>query len=134
MEGRTRILIADDDAAARAYIRNLLAMKEEWSCAEAADGAEAVELAKKSCPDLAILDIQMPRVNGIQAAKEILQYCPNAIVLTDSLHDVSLFAPLLKDVGVKAFIPKTRIGTDLVPTVEAVLSGETRFPASVFAL
>lgn len=132
MAERKRILIADDNETARALIRNLLAEIEEWTvCAEAANGAEAIESARKSCPDLAILDIQMPRVNGIQAAKEILRYCPNAIVLTDSLHDVNLFVPLLKDIGVRAFIPKTSIGTDLIPTVEAVLSGKTTFLPSV---
>lgn len=132
MAERARILFADDNEMLRAHIRDLICAKEEWTvCAETANGAEAIESARESCPDLAILDIQMPRVNGIEAAKEILRYCPNAIVLTDSMHDVNLFVPLLKDIRVKAFIPKTHIGTDLVPTVEAVLSGKTTFLPSV---
>ena len=99
--------------------------------AEAADGEEAVELAKKSCPDLAILDIQMPRKNGIEAAKEILRQCPTTIILSDSLHDVNFFADKLQEVGVKGFVFKPRMDRDLIPTVEAVLNGETRFPPSV---
>jgi DNA-binding NarL/FixJ family response regulator len=124
-----QILVADDHETARLLIKTLLSRRPDWKvCAEAADGQEAVELAKKSCPDLAILDIQMPRLNGIEAAKEILQYCPSTIIVSDSLHDASLFAEKLQDIGVKGFVYKPRMSTDLVPTVEAVLNGGTRFP------
>ena len=127
-----QILVADDHQTARLLIRTLLSQRPEWKiCAEAADGQEAVEIAKKSCPDLAILDIQMPRLNGIEAAREILRYCPSTIILSDSLHDVSLLAGILQDTGVKGFVYKPRMEKDLVPTVEAVLKGETRFPPSV---
>jgi DNA-binding NarL/FixJ family response regulator len=96
----TRILVADDHETARLLIRTLLSKKPEWEVyAEAADGEEAVELAKKSCPDLAILDIQMPRKNGIEAAKEILRQCPTTIILSDSLHDVNFFADKLPSVS-----------------------------------
>jgi DNA-binding NarL/FixJ family response regulator len=127
----TRILVADDHETSRLLIRTLLSKKPEWKVyAEAADGEEAVELTKKSCPDLAILDIQMPRKNGIEAAKEILQECPSTIILSDSLHDVNFFAETLQQVGVKGFVYKPRMDRDLIPTVEAVLKGETRFPPS----
>jgi DNA-binding NarL/FixJ family response regulator len=126
-----QILVADDHETARLLIRTLLSHRPHWKvCAEAADGQEAVELAKKSCPDLAILDIQMPRLNGIEAAREILRYCPSTIIVSDSLHDASLFAGKLQDIGVKGFVYKPRMSTDLVPTVEAVLNGGTRFPPS----
>ena len=124
-----KILVADDHEAVRLLIRKVLSTRPEWKvCAEAVDGLEAVEISKKECPDLAILDIQMPRLNGIQAAKQILQYCPNTIILSESMHDASLFAGVLKESGVKGFVYKPRLETDLVPTVEAVLKGETRFP------
>jgi DNA-binding NarL/FixJ family response regulator len=127
-----QILVADDHGTVRLLIRTLLSQRPEWKiCAEAADGQEAVEIAKKSCPDLAILDVQMPRLNGIEAAKEILRYCPSTIILSDSLHDVSLFAGILQDTGIKGFVYKPRMERDLVPTVEAVLNGETRFPPAV---
>jgi two-component system response regulator NreC len=128
----TRILVADDHETSRLLIRTLLSKKPEWKVyAEAADGEEAVELAKKSCPDLAILDIQMPRKNGIEAAKEILRECPSTIILSDSLHDVNFFAETLQEVGVKGFVFKPRMDRDLIPTVEAVLKGQTCFPPSV---
>lgn len=128
MPRQTLILVADDHEAARVQIRILLSVKPEWTiCAEAADGQEAVDIARKACPDPAILDIQMPRLNGIEAAREILRYCPNTIILSDSLHDVELVSRELKEAGVRGFVQKVRIGTDLIPTVEAVLNGKTCF-------
>lgn len=128
MSKALKILVADDQEAVRSLIRRILAKMPEWTIsAEVADGQEAVELAKKDCPDLAILDIQMPRLNGIQAAEGILQYCPNAIILSDSMHDATLFSRELQNVGIKGFVCKPRIAQDLVPAVEAVINGETSF-------
>jgi DNA-binding NarL/FixJ family response regulator len=111
------------------WIAKLLSTKPDWlACAEAADGKEAVEIAKKSCPDLTALDIEMPRMNGIEAAKEILRIWPTTIILSRSSHGVSPFLAELKDTDVKGFVFKSRIGIDLVPTVQAVLNGESRFP------
>jgi chemotaxis response regulator CheB len=130
MRKRVQILIADDQAPMRRIIAGLISQRPEWElCAEAVDGQEAVEFAKSFCPDVAILDVQMPRLNGLEAAKEILQHCPNAIIVSDSLHDMNLFVEQLKEIGVKAFVDKLWLGTDLLPTVEAVLNGETRFPS-----
>jgi DNA-binding NarL/FixJ family response regulator len=124
--------VADDHEAIRVLIRGLLARKPGWKvCAEAVDGQEAVDIATKSCPDLAILDIQMPRLNGIEAAKQILEHCPSTIVLSHSLHDVSLFAGVLQDSGIRGFVYKPYMERDLVPAVEAVLRGENCFPASL---
>jgi len=126
----TRILVADDHASVRGLIARLLSTQPDLLvCAEAEDGMEAVEIAKKSCPDLAVLDIQMPRMNGIEAAKEILRLCPGTIILSDSSHDLRPFIAQLKEIGVKGFVFKPRLGTDLLPTVQAVLKGESRFPS-----
>ena len=132
MRKPTKILVADDHEGSRALIREVLLQRPDWEVyAEAADGQEAVELARKSCPDLAILDIQMPRLNGIQAAQEILKECPSTIILSDSLHDVTFFADKLQEIGVKGFVFKPRLTVDLVPTIETVLNGETRFPPPI---
>jgi DNA-binding NarL/FixJ family response regulator len=71
----------------------------------------------------------MPRLNGLEAAKEILPHCPNAIIVSDSLHDMNLFVKQLKEIGVKGFVAKLWLGLDLLSTVEAVLKGQTCFPS-----
>lgn len=130
MTKATRILVADDHAHVRDLIAKLLSTEPGWLvCAEAADGEEAVEIAKTSCPDLAVLDIQMPRMNGIEAAKEILRLCPATIILSDSLHEPAFLIAQLKEIGVRGFVSKSRIGTDLLPAVQAVLNGNSRFPS-----
>jgi two-component system, NarL family, response regulator LiaR len=127
-----KILLADDNEIARAAIKLLLADRTDLEIvAEAADGEEAVEKAKIACPDVVILDIAMPRMNGIQAAKEISRLFPTTIVLTDSLYDVQGFTTQLKQAGVKGFISKARMGTDLVPAIQIVLDGGTCFGAEV---
>ena len=123
-----KILLVDDSAPVRAAIRRLLSERPEWNvCAEAGDGEEAVEKARLECPDLAILDIEMPRKNGIQAAREILKYCPQTIVISDSIHDAAILIAQLKEVGVRAFVSKDRLASDLIPTIRAVLNGGTFF-------
>jgi DNA-binding NarL/FixJ family response regulator len=123
---RTQILIADDHKTARLRVAALLSHRLDWEvCGLAADGQEAVDLAKKSLPDLAVLDVQMPRLNGIEVAKAILRYCPHAIIVSN--HEVNLFAGQLRELGVDGFVDKLHLGTDLVSAVEAVLSGETSF-------
>lgn len=127
---RIQILIADDHEHMRRIIAGLISQRREWElCAEAADGQEAVKYAQILCPDVAILDVQMPNLNGLDAARLILRHCPNAIIVSDSIHDVALFVEELKQIGVKGFVDKNRLGTDLIPTVDAVLKGETRFPS-----
>jgi DNA-binding NarL/FixJ family response regulator len=127
---RKQILIADDDPTMRRLIVELISRRTDWEmCAEAADGRQAVEFARTFCPDVAILDIQMPHLDGIEAARQILRHCPNAIVVSDSCHDAELFFENLQALGIKGFVSKDRLSTDLLPTVEAVLKGKVCFPS-----
>jgi DNA-binding NarL/FixJ family response regulator len=71
----------------------------------------------------------MPHVNGIEAARLILRHCPNTIVVSDSSDDAELFLGEIKAIGTKGFLSKDRLGTDLLPTVEAVLKGKVCFPS-----
>jgi DNA-binding NarL/FixJ family response regulator len=113
----------------RHLIADLISRRTDWElCALAVDGREAVEFAKTACPDVAILDIQMPRVNGIEAARLILEHCPNTIVISDSNHDPELFFEKIKAIGIKGFVSKVRLGTDLLSAVEEVLKGNLSFP------
>ena len=128
-----RILLADDKALPRKLIRDVISERSDWQIvAEARDGAEAVAKAQHECPDLAILDIQMPRLNGIEAAKRILQKCPAAIVLTDSSYGVGPLLNELRKVGVRGFVDKNQIGTNLIPAIETVLNGGEWFKTFLF--
>jgi DNA-binding NarL/FixJ family response regulator len=128
MPGRTTILVAEDNKTVREAIIALLSSREEWEvCAQASDGQEAVEIAEKSCPDLAILDISMPRLNGIQAAKKMLQYCPKVVIVSQSLYSYSQLVEELKKMGVMGFVHKARLATELLPTIDSVLNGEPRY-------
>ena len=127
----TRILVADDHASGLASLRLMIASRDDWEiAAQASDGAEAVEKAIEVSPDVAVLDVQMPRLNGIQAAKQILKYCPRTKVLAISLHGQGPLQAELKRVGVLGFVPKDRMASDLLPALDAVLQGGTWFQGS----
>lgn len=124
----TRILVADDHAAGLASLRLMITSRDDWEiAAQASDGAEAVEKAMKFSPDVAVLDIQMPGLNGIQAAKQILKGRPGTKVLAVSLHQQGGLLEELKKVGVLGFVPKDRMASDLIPALDAVLQGGTWF-------
>src|SRR5208283_1531278 len=83
-----RILIADDHEVARHGIRALLESHPGWEvCGEAKDGRETVELAERLRPDLILLDIGMPNLNGLEATRQILATSPEAVVLILTMHD-----------------------------------------------
>src|SRR5262245_63371074 len=83
-----RILLADDHALMRRGMRSLLESEENWEvCGEAATGREAVEMAVRLKPDVAVLDLSMPELTGLEAAKEILQKVPQAEVLIFTMHE-----------------------------------------------
>lgn len=127
----TRILVADDHASGLASLRLMIASRDDWEiAAQASDGAEAVEKAIEVSPDVAVLDVQMPQLNGIQAARQILRFCPDTKVLAVSLHDQGSLMDELKKVGVLGFVPKDRLASDLLPALDAVLQGGTWFQGS----
>jgi len=119
-----RFLIADDNQTARRVIAEILTSCDEWSvCAEASDGSSAVKLALTHLPDLIVLDIQMPQITGIEAAKEILRAVPDALILLISFHESKLFLSEIKKTKVRGFVSKSMLGRDLIPAVETLLAG-----------
>lgn len=119
-----RFLIADDNLTARRVIAEILTSYDEWSvCAEAGDGFSAVELALDHRPDLIILDIQMPQITGIEAAREILKAVPDALILLISFHESKLILSEIKDTKVRGFVSKSMLGRDLIPAVETLFAG-----------
>ena len=124
-----RILVVDDHLEARRTLRTFItAQRKDWQvCAEASDGAEAVEQVKALHPDVVVLDLAMGGLNGAAAAEQISCESPNTIVLTTSLYDARPLFPRLLSGGVRGFIPKSRLGIDLIPAIEAARKGKTWF-------
>lgn len=124
-----RILVADDHGSIRRSLRSLLTQRQDWHlCAEAVDGSDAVEKAKSMSPDVAVLDLAMGGLNGVEAAAAIRATCPNTIILAISMYDAEPLFGRLQTVGVRGFISKNHLGTELLPAIDAVLTGRSWFP------
>jgi DNA-binding NarL/FixJ family response regulator len=120
-----RILIADDHGIVRSGLRLLLEAQPDIEVvAEAADGAEARELALRERPDLAILDVKMPKLTGLQATREIREQAPEVAVLILSMHDDERYLFEALKAGASGYVLKTQADTDLIDAVRAVERGE----------
>jgi DNA-binding NarL/FixJ family response regulator len=120
-----RILIADDHGIVRAGIRLLLERQAGLEVvAEAADGVEAIEQALATRPNLCILDVGMPRMTGLQAAREIRAQMPDARVLMLSMHDDERYLFEALKAGASGYVLKREADQDLVGAVRAVGRGD----------
>jgi DNA-binding NarL/FixJ family response regulator len=128
-----RILIADDHEVARRGIRSLLESGHaDWEiCGEARDGREAVDLAAKLKPDVLLLDIGMPNLNGLDAARQILAINPEARILILTIHDSEQVVREVLAAGARGFLLKSDAGRDLVAAVEALQNKRTFFTPRV---
>jgi DNA-binding NarL/FixJ family response regulator len=127
-----RILIADDHEVARKGIRSLLEDHVGWEiCGEARDGREAVEYANKLNPDVFLLDIGMPNLNGLDAARQILAMNPEARILILTVHDSEQTVREVLAVGARGFLLKSDAGRELVAAVEALQHRRTFFTSRV---
>ncbi|UYM07425.1 response regulator [Solicola gregarius] len=127
-----RILLADDHALVRAGVRRILDAEPDLTVvAEARDGSEAVELARTEAPDLAVLDISMPRMTGLQAAREITRRHPDVRTLMLSMYDnEQYFFSALQD-GACGYVLKSAADEDLVTACRAAIRGESFLYAGV---
>lgn len=127
-----RILIADDHEVARQGIRALLENHPGWQvCAEAKDGREAVELASNMKPDVTLLDIGMPNLNGLEATRQILATSPEMPILILTMHDSDNVVREVLRAGARGFLLKSDAGRDLVAAVEAMQLQRTFFTTKV---
>ncbi len=127
-----RILIADDHEVARRGIRALLESHPGWEvCGEARDGRETVDLANRMKPDLILLDIGMPNLNGLEATRQILAASPDAVILILTMHDTDLVVREVLRAGARGFVLKSDAGRDLVAAVEALQRQRTFFTTRV---
>jgi len=116
----TRVLIAEDETIIRLDLRQLLEENGFIVCGEARDGAEAIALARAAEPDLALLDIRMPGIDGIECARRILAERPIPIVMVTAHSDRGLVERALA-AGAFAYLSKPFRASDLVPAIRAAL-------------
>jgi DNA-binding NarL/FixJ family response regulator len=132
----TRILIADDHAIVRSGLKRVLDAKPDMEVvAEAEDGAEAVDKALKEDVHLAILDVSMPRMTGIQAAAELHKRKPELKTLMLSMHDSEQFLFEALKAGASGYVLKSGADTDIVDAVRAAIRGDSYlYPSAVTTL
>jgi DNA-binding NarL/FixJ family response regulator len=124
-----RILIVDDHEAIRRGIRSLLTRDSLEICGEAENGKEALEKVRKLKPDLVILDVSMPVMNGIEAGREIRRFAPCTKIVLFSVHDSPQMMGILKKSGADACVPKSAADADLNVTVKRLLQPVGQFAA-----
>jgi response regulator NasT len=116
---RVRIVVAEDEALIRMDLVEMLVDAGYEVVAEAGDGVQAIELVKAEKPDLAILDVKMPILDGISAAEEIISYCPVLMLTAFSQREL---VDRARDAGVMAYVLKPFTINDLVPAIEIAIS------------
>ena len=130
-----RILIADDHEVVRHGVRSLLQAHQGWEvCGEAADGRDAVAKASALKPDVVVMDIGMPNLNGLDAAREILREVPRAMVLILTIDESEQVMREVLNAGARGFLLKSDAGRELVTAVEALQQHRTYFTSKVAEL
>jgi two-component system response regulator NreC len=125
-----RILVVDDQPNVRRAVRNLLSSRSDWEiCGEAADGCEAIELTKELRPDVVIMDMTMPRLNGLDATREIHDRFPNSQVVILTFHDFPGLAQLALEAGAQSCVLKGHASEFLVRAVENASGSQSFFPS-----
>jgi two-component system response regulator NreC len=129
---KLRILLADDHTLLRQGLRKILQERSDWEVvAEAGDGREAVRQTLAVQPDIAILDIGMPLLNGIDATRQIVRRLPDIHVLILSMHANEAYIIQALKAGAKGYLLKDSADTDLIRGVVAVASGKSFFSPAV---
>jgi len=118
-----RILLADDHALIRQGIRALLEKHGYQIVAEASDGQETVRSVMEANPDVAIVDITMPVLNGVDTARELRKSCPRTKVILLTQHDEEQYVTESLRAGVKGYVLKNQAGSDLVHAIQDVCRG-----------
>jgi DNA-binding NarL/FixJ family response regulator len=130
--GTIQVLIADDQEAIRRRVSSIIKSHANLEvCAEAADGIEAVEKAKKANPDLIVLDITMPGINGLDAARRIKEFAPDTPIVILTVHKSKQLIDEAQKIGVNGYVTKAEAGQNLLKAVDAVLQNQTFFPTNI---
>ncbi len=124
-EARARVLLADDFEMFRRFVASTLRNRRGFEVVgEARDGLEAIELASKLQPDLILLDVALPKLNGFEAARQILRVSPGSKILFLSAEHSREVSQEALSMGASGYVVKWQAAHDLMPAVEAVLQGK----------
>jgi DNA-binding NarL/FixJ family response regulator len=117
-----RLLIVDDHEIFRRGLRALLEPSSEWQiCGEAVDGLDAVEQCKSLKPDIVVLDVSMPRLNGLEAARLIRRENPESKIVIITQHDSPQIRSAALEAGARAFVTKSAVGSELVSALRNLI-------------
>ena len=129
---KARVLLVDDHELVRKGLRFILEQRPRFEiCGEASNGREAIEKARQLAPDIVILDISMPELNGLEAAREIKTAAPNAEMLALTVSDSEQLAQQLLNAGVRGYLLKSDAARDLVAGVESLLEHRPFFTTKI---
>jgi DNA-binding NarL/FixJ family response regulator len=120
----TRIILADDHVIVRQGIKSLLEREGMQVVAEASDGREAIGYVESFSPDVVVMDIGMPMLNGMEAARELARCCPKVKPILLTQHDEPQYVSAALKAGVKGYVLKSQISGDLVQAIHQVLRGQ----------
>jgi DNA-binding NarL/FixJ family response regulator len=127
-----RILLADDHEVVRAGLRALLEEQAGWEVVgEAIDGREAVDKASKLKPDVVVIDIAMPSLNGLEAVRQIIKAVPHTKVLVLTMYDSDPLIQQVLQAGARGYLLKSDAGRDLVSAIDALRRNKTFFTPKV---
>jgi DNA-binding NarL/FixJ family response regulator len=127
-----RILVADDHEVVRGGLRAILESRAGWEvCGEAATGREAVHKARQLHPDVAVIDITMPELNGLEATRQIRKALPKTEVLILTMHESEQVVHEVLDAGARGYVLKSDAAEDLVTAVELLLDHKPFFSSRI---
>ena len=130
-----RILLADDHTVVRQGLRKVLEERPEWKVvAEAGDGREAVRQAERLKPDIAVLDVAMPLLNGVEATRQIVKHVPGVRVLVLSMHADEAYVTQILRAGGSGYLLKDSADVDLIQAVSAISEGKSFFSPAIARL
>ena len=127
-----RILIADDHDIIRESLRGLLSRRADWQiCGEATDGREAVEMAKRLRPDIALLDLSMPILNGLEATLQIRKALPKTEVLVFTMHETKDLVRQAMSAGARGYLLKSDATTHIEAAIDTLAKHNSYFAPSI---